>query len=77
MAPSIFTCVYGESVKENEINLILKNGHIQAWGRTGQGKNSYEHLSVLTSNNGVNTERTKNNVCKGRKALAAAMGVAM
>ena len=63
--------VYGEG--ENKLN--SKNREYRLGSEKVQEKNSYEHLGLMTFNNFVNTQRTKDKVGKGRRALSAASGI--
>ena len=65
--------VYGEGERENKLN--SKNREHRLGIEKVQEKNSYEHLGLMTFNNFVNTQRTKDKVGKGRRALSAASGI--
>ena len=67
--------VYGETDNENKENSRYRV--FRLGGNQIKEKNTYDHLGLKNSRNGVNKDRLNEKVKKGRKALNAASGLGL
>ena len=65
--------VHGESERENKVN--SRHRSYKLGNEYVKETNTYEHLGLVTYNNFNYTQRTKDKISKGRRALSAASGI--